>query len=125
MTANGSGTISTHNHQASFSFNISDASATPSGTLTYTDTKGGIKLTSTSISSVSLVGTQATFSGKGTLPGSKPTKPIPVSFTVVAVDNGTPGTPNDTFQIQISSPYSASGKPNEWKYCRALSPVRS
>ncbi len=111
-TANGSGTIFTHNNQASFSFNVTDNNkkGTPSGTLTYTDTKGGIKLTSTSISSISLNGNQASFSGKGTIPNSKPKgKPIPVSFSVVATDNGTPGTPKDTFQIQISTPYFASG----------------
>jgi len=111
-TANGSGTIFTHNNQASFSFNITDNNkkGTPSGTLSYTDTKGGIKLTSTAITSISLNGNQASFSGKGTIPNSKPKgSPIPVSFSVVAVDNGTPGTPKDTFQIQISTPYFASG----------------
>jgi hypothetical protein len=107
-TANGSGTIFTTNG-ASFSFNISNTGGTPSGTLTYTETKGTVKLTSTAITSISLVGTQATFSGKGTLPGKKPNKPIQVSFTVIAVDNGTPGAGKDTFQIQISSPYSANG----------------
>ena len=109
-TANGSGTIFTHNNQASFSFSISDNNkkGTPSGTLTYTDTKGGIKLTSTAITAINLVNNQATFSGKGTIPGSKPKKPVAVSFTVVATDNGTPGT-KDTFEIQISSPYTADG----------------
>ncbi len=110
-TANGSGTIFTHNNQASFNFTISDNNkkGTPSGTLTYTDTKGGIKLTSTAITSITLNGKQATFSGKGTIPGSNPRKPTQVSFTVVATDNATPGTPKDTFSIQISSPYYASG----------------
>ncbi len=111
-TANGSGTISTHNNQASFSFNISDNNkkGTPSGTLTYTDVKGGIKLTSTAITAITLTQNQAKFSGKGTIANSNPKKkPIPVSFTVIAVDNGTPGAPKDTFTIQISSPYYATG----------------
>ncbi len=111
-TANGSGTIFTHNNQASFSFNISDNNkkGTPSGTLSYTDLKGGIKLTSTAITSIKLVDNQATFSGKGTIANSAPHgKPVPVSFTVVAVDNGNPGAPKDTFTIQISSPYYATG----------------
>ncbi len=110
-TANGSGTILTHNNQASFSFNISDdnTEGTPSGMLSYTDTKGGIKLTSTAITAITLDQNQATFSGKGTIPGSKPNKPIAVSFTVIATDNGTPGAPKDTFEIEISSPYFANG----------------
>lgn len=110
-TANGTGTIFTNNNQASFSFNISNNNkkGTPSGTLTYTDVKGGIKFTSTAIASISLVNNQATFTGKGTIPGSKPTKPVTVSFTAIATDNGTPGAPKDVFTIQISSPYYATG----------------
>ena len=55
-TANGTGTILASNNQASFSFNISNNNkkGTPSGTLTYTDVKGGIKLTSTAITAITL-----------------------------------------------------------------------
>ncbi len=98
--ANGTGTIFTRNNQASFSFNISDnnRNGTPSGTLTYTDVKGGIKLTSTAITGITLTGNQAYFTGYGTMPNSNPRgRPIPVSFSVTAVDNGTPGAPKDTF----------------------------
>jgi uncharacterized repeat protein (TIGR02543 family) len=109
-TANGSGTISNQNNRPSFSFSVSDNNkkGNPSGSLSYTDTKFNIKLTSTAITAISLVNNQATFSGKGTMPGSKPSKPVQVTFTVVATDNGTPGT-RDTFTIQISTPYYASG----------------
>jgi hypothetical protein len=111
-TANGSGTIFTHNNQASFSFSVSDNNkkGTPSGSLTYTDIKGGIKLTSNLITGVTLITNQATITGGGTIANSNPKrKPIPVSFTAVATDNGTPRAPKDVFTIQISSPYSAAG----------------
>ena len=111
-TANGSGTIFTHNNQASFSFSVSDNNkkGTPSGSLTYTDIKGGIKLTSNLITGVTLITNQATITGGGTIANSNPKrKSIPVSFTAVATDNGTPRAPKDVFTIQISSPYSAAG----------------
>ncbi len=108
-TANGSGTILTHNNQASFSFDVSNARGRDHGILSFNDVKGKTKLTSTEITSVTLLQNQATFSGKGTIANPAPRgKPIAVSFTAVATDNGTPGT-KDTFQIQISSPYFASG----------------
>ena len=108
-TASGSGTISNQHNRPSFSFSISNnnRTATPSGTLTYTDTNFHIKLTSTAITAISLVNNQATFSGKGTMPGSNPRKPVQVTFTVVATDNGVG--PRDTINIQISPTYSATG----------------
>jgi hypothetical protein len=112
-TADGTGTIFANNNQASFSFNISNNNkkGKPSGTLTYTDVKGGIKLTSAAITAITLNQNQATFTGYGTIPNNKKPngKPIQVSFSVTAVDNGNPGAPKDTFAIQISVPYFATG----------------
>ncbi len=106
----GSGTIFTHNNQASFKFNFSDKNGPLTGTLTYTDVKGGIKLTSNQITQFTVLGPQATVRGGGTLANSAPKgKPIPISWAVVAVDNGTPGTPKDVFSIMISLPYYATG----------------
>jgi uncharacterized repeat protein (TIGR02543 family) len=107
-TANGTGTISNQTNRPSFSFSVSNNNkkGNPSGTLSYNDTKFNIKLTSTAITSISLVNNQATFSGKGTN-SNNPRKPVQVTFTVVATDNGTG--PRDTFMIQISPNYSATG----------------
>ena len=105
----GSGTIFTHNNQASFNFTISDKNGPLTGTLTYTEQRR-IKLTSESITEFTVLGPQATIRGFGTIPNSKPKgKPIPVSFSAFAVDNGNPGTPKDMFSIQISTPYYGTG----------------
>jgi hypothetical protein len=107
----GTGTIFTHGNQASFNFTANNKNNAPlTGSLTYTDTAGGIKLTSTQLTTLTFNGKSAQFTGFGTIPGKKPNKPTPVSFTVQVTDNGTPGTNKDTFLIQISTPYSASGK---------------
>jgi hypothetical protein len=106
----GSGTIFTHNNQASFNFMVSDKNGPLTGTLTYTDVKGGMKLTSTLITEFTVLGPEATIRGAATIPNSKPGgKPIPVSFSAFAVDNGNPGTPKDMFSIQISTPYYGTG----------------
>jgi hypothetical protein len=110
-TASGTGTIPGHGDSASFTFNVQNTGKKmkPAGSLSYKDSAAQINLTSTSITSVTFNGKRVRFSGAGTIPSSKGKgKPTPVSFSVDATDNGTPGT-KDTFLIQISTSYSANG----------------
>ncbi|HEY3837208.1 MAG TPA: sialidase family protein, partial [Bryobacteraceae bacterium] len=68
----GTGTIFTHNNQANFNFTISDKNGPLTGTLTYTDVKGGMNLTSEFITEFTVLGPQATIRGGGTITNSKP-----------------------------------------------------
>jgi len=72
-----------------------------SGQLNYIDHSSGNHVKSTSVTGYSGSGTCRTFSG--TVDGQS------VDFTVNACDNGEPGRGSDTFRIQLSNEYSASG----------------
>jgi hypothetical protein len=68
----------------------------------FTDAAAGVTIHASKISNLTFDGNEAHFTGTGKQ-GRKP-----VSFTVDAIDNGTPGT-FDSFSIHLSTGYSASG----------------
>lgn len=74
----------------------------PVGQLTYHDKAGGLKLSSTSITIVTISGTHAVITGNGLLNGT-----TAIEWRIEVDDRGEPG-PNDTFSIS-SADYSASG----------------
>jgi len=96
----GSGQIRTSANQAKFAFDVSNAGGTPAGSLSYHD--GGMKVASEGISSLTIDGNQATFSGP-----CKVNKQTGFTFEVVVTDNGSGAT--DTFTIRLSNGYQASG----------------
>jgi hypothetical protein len=69
----------------------------PSGQASFNDRKNKVKFTSTSIDTLVISGNQATLTGSGIANG------VPVTFTIVVTDNP------DTYSVQLSSGYSASG----------------
>ena len=73
------------------------------GSFNYDDSANGISIQGGKISSLSFNGNQAHFTGT-----AKGGKGKGMSFTVDVIDNGEPGT-LDTFSIQASRSYSASG----------------
>ncbi|HSE47642.1 MAG TPA: sialidase family protein [Terriglobales bacterium] len=86
-------------------FNIDIRSG--SGSFEYFDKGAKLRVTSTTITSSSRVGSSATFSGAGTLDNAG--VKTPVTFTVNVTDNGSPGKNRDQFSITLSSGYRASG----------------
>ncbi len=106
----GSGTIATPGGSGSFNFNVQNPGHT--GSFTYSDNGEEFALTSTKITSLTFTGNQAHFTGEGKKPGGKKNKKKKnkktFTFTIDVTDNGTPGT-LDTFSIQVSNGYSASG----------------
>lgn len=70
----------------------------PSGQISFNDKKNKAKFSSTSIDTLVIAGNQATLTGSGIANGA------PVTFTVVVTDART-----DTFSIELSNGYSASG----------------
>ena len=74
------------------------------GPFSYRDRVQGFGFTASKFSSLVITGNQARFRGTAKL-----SKRSSVNFTVDVVDNGDPGTPLDTFSIQLSNGYSASG----------------
>jgi hypothetical protein len=75
----------------------------PMGTVSYNDPASSIFFDSSKITGLSFNGNQAHLTGI-----ASHTKKKTVTFTIDATDNGTPGT-LDTFSIQLSTGYSASG----------------
>jgi PKD repeat protein len=75
----------------------------PSGHLTYDDKPGHVKVLSESITSLTVSGNQATFTGTCSV-----NKVSGFTFTVEVVDNGEPGG-SDTFRIRLSNGYQAAG----------------
>ena len=69
----------------------------------YNDPATPMSFHSGKITSLTFSGNQAHLTGTGKANGKK------VSFSIDVTDNGDPGTPNDTFSIQLSNGYSASG----------------
>ena len=81
-----------------------NATATPSGNLTYQDHVQNRTVKSTAITSVTVTGNCAQIVGTATVNG------VPgVGFTVDVCDNGEPGKDSDTFSIFMSDAYTASG----------------
>jgi hypothetical protein len=81
-----------------------DGSSMLSGHLTYIDHSTGMKVHSTDVTSYSVDAlTRRTFGGDTTING------ISYTYSVTIVDNGEPGAGHDTFSIQVSNGYSASG----------------
>ena len=73
------------------------------GSFSYSDPASNLSFAATKITSLSINGNNARFTGTAKL-----SKKSTVSFTVNVTDNGTPGT-FDTFSIQLSNGYSAGG----------------
>ena len=96
----GSGEVAVYNPDgvASFGFNVKRDSVdgAPSGQLNYYNHARNLTVQSTSITSLNVSGTTATFSGTCTKNGA------PCTFTVTAEDNGEPGKGIDRFTIAVS-----------------------
>jgi hypothetical protein len=91
--------------KATFSFGASYAAGGlgPSGTLTFTDHRGGKKVRDVVIDSFAAAGTKASFRGRGTVDG------VPGVAVVVEVEDlGEPGRA-DTFRIVLGDGYGAGG----------------
>ena len=73
-----------------------------SGQLNYNDKVGDVKVQSQSVSSLTVTGNRATFTGSCTV-----NKVSGFTFTVDVVDNGSGST--DTFRIRLSNGYDAGG----------------
>jgi hypothetical protein len=73
------------------------------GHLTYIDHGNGLKVTYHSITGYTVVNSTVRL-----IEGTADANGEDVTFTVIVADNGEPGT-NDTFQIQLSNGYSATG----------------
>ena len=97
----GSGSIG---GQTSFHFGIMPGKKNKIvGSFSYIDPAAGLNINSSKLSSLVINGNQAQFSGT-----DKTGKHTKITFTVNVTDNGIPGT-NDTFSINVSNGYSASG----------------
>lgn len=102
----GGGFINTDNGKANFGFvaGFKPNHDTLSGNLNYVDRAADIHLKSQSITSYGGEGNTRTFSGDATINGEGG-----FTYTVTVSDNGEPGKGNDTFSIEISNGYRASG----------------
>lgn len=100
----GGGYIPKGGDKAHFAFNVKKKSnGSPSGHLKYDDKAGKVKVDSKGITSLTITGNRATFSGPCTV-----NKASGFTFTVDVIDNGEPGS-NDFFRITLSNGYEASG----------------
>ncbi len=101
----GGGFIIVNGAHANFGFvaGFKPGKTTVSGQFNYIDHSSGKHVKSTTVTAYSGSGICRTFSGPGTVDGQS------VNFTVNACDNGEPGRGSDTFSIQLSNGYSASG----------------
>jgi hypothetical protein len=101
----GGGFIIVNGAHANFGFvaGFKPNKSTLSGQLNYMDHSSGNRVKSTSVIAYSGSGACRTFSGPGTLNGQS------IDFTVNACDNSRTGRGSDTFGIQLSNGYSASG----------------
>jgi hypothetical protein len=98
----GNGSIAVPGGQAEFSMAIKRTKKGINGPFSYRDRVRGFNFTASKFSSFVITGNQARFRGTAKI-GKRS-----VTFTVDVVDNGNPGT-LDTFSIQLSDGYSASG----------------
>jgi len=73
------------------------------GSFTYNDPNTPLAFRALKITSLSFNNNQAHFTGTAKIGKQK------ISFSVDVTDNGSPGTNNDFFSIQVSNGYSASG----------------
>jgi hypothetical protein len=94
----GGGEINVPGGTANFGFNAKrDTAGGPvSGQLEYYNHARALNVHSTSMTSLSIVGTTATFGGSCTKNGA------PCTFTVNVEDNGEPGSGVDRFTISVS-----------------------
>jgi len=101
----GGGFIIVNGAHANFGFvaGFKPGKTTVSGQLNYIDHSSSNHVKSTTVTAYSGSGACRTFSGPGTVNGQS------VNFTVNACDNAEPGNGSDTFGIQLSNGYSASG----------------
>lgn len=102
----GGGFINTDDGKANFGFvaGFKPNHDTLSGNLNYVDRAADIHLKSQSITSYGGEGNTRTFSGDATINGEGG-----FTYTVTVSDNGEPGKDKDTFSIEISNGYRASG----------------
>ena len=101
----GGGYIIVNGGRDNFGFvaGLKPGKTTVSGQLNYIDHSSGAHVKSIDVTSYSGSGVCRTFSGPGTVNGQS------VTFTANACDNAEPGRGSDTFSIQLSNGYSASG----------------
>jgi PKD repeat protein len=96
----GAGWIPISSNKANFGFNVTKKSLSPpSGDLKYDDKAGKVKVQSEGISSLSITGNSATFSGPCTV-----NKASGFTCTVDVIDNGEAGS-SDFFRIRVSNGY--------------------
>lgn len=105
-SVNGGGWIRVGEGRADFGFSVRSSAGVqaPSGHLTYIDHANSIKVKATSIDSLTIIGNQASIQGSATVNDGRE-----VTYYVVVADNGEPGRGADTFSINLSNGYSASG----------------
>jgi len=102
----GGGWIPVSGDKGSFGFvaGYKDHNTSPSGNLEYNDHGIGMKVKATSVLSYGGSGNTRTFSGGAEINGQPG-----FTYTITVQDNGEPGAGHDTFSIQLSNGYSASG----------------
>jgi len=102
----GGGWIPVSGDKGSFGFvaGYKDHKTSPSGNLEYNDHSTGMQVKATSVLSYGGSGNTRTFSGAAEINGQSG-----FTYTVTVTDNGEPGAGHDTFSIQLSNGYSASG----------------
>jgi hypothetical protein len=103
MTGGGYITVNGGRDNFGFVAGLKPGQTTISGQLNYIDHSSGDHVKSIGMTSYSGSGVCRTFSGPGTANGQS------VTFTVNACDNAQPGIGSDTFGIQLSNNYCASG----------------
>ncbi len=100
----GGGWIPLSGRKANFGFQVSrQGVASPTGSLSFDDKAGHVKVAAESVTSLLIVGNSARFSGSCTV-----NKVSGYTFTVDVTDNGEAGT-SDSFRIQLSNGYDTSG----------------
>ena len=102
IQVSGAGFIILSGQKANFAFEAEKQGASFSGNLTYHDRGPNLKVVSLAVTSVQRFGNRAVFSGTCTL-----NKQPGFTFTVTVEDSG-PGN-SDTFRINLSNGYEASG----------------
>jgi hypothetical protein len=98
----GAGYILINGQKANFAFEAVKDGAAFSGNLTYHDRGPNVKVMSLAVTSVQRFGNRAVFNGTCTV-----NKQPGFTFTVTVVDNGSGS--SDTFRLQLSNGYDASG----------------
>lgn len=97
-----------YNAYATFDVKYAAGSVTPSGNMTFTSSRYRRKVVSTGISSLTVTGKTAVFTGPCTVNGVNG-----YNLTATVLDNATPGSGKDTFAITVTGPngfnYLASG----------------